>query len=89
MIAPQAFPAPAPPPNRDMAGASGATPRPMAKSRAAANVASFDERVKTIQTLVREARYDDARRELVRLREDYPDRIDALAPELRELLPPR
>ena len=69
----------------DIAAASTARARAAGDSGAAA----FDARVKAIEALLKSQRYDEARRELARLRDDYPQRIDSLAPDLRALLPPR
>lgn len=57
----------------------------MAPSGAAA---TFEQQVKAIEAIVQLGRYDEARRELVRLRTAYPTRMGELPQELRALLPP-
>ena len=62
-----------------------AAARMMAPSGAAA---TFEQQVKAIEAIVQLGRYDEARRELVRLRTAYPTRMGELPQELRALLPP-
>ena len=50
--------------------------------------ATFEQQVKAIEALLQLGRYDDARRDLMRLRTAYPNRTSELPRELRALLPP-
>ena len=51
-------------------------------------VLPFDEWIARIRAFVRDDRVPDARRELQRLRDTYPSRVDDIPAELRALLPP-
>lgn len=92
---PDAVPGATPSASPSRAAARRGEGAPLAKSTAARiertsrAIPPFDEWVKTIQQLLRDGQLEDAKREVLRLRDAYPDREPSLPPELRTLLTPR
>lgn len=94
-VAAGAAPVPAAPAAAPSAEASSVSKPSMPPASAAARMmapstpaATFEQQVKAIEALLQLGRYDEARRDLMRLRTAYPNRMSELPRELRALLPP-